>query len=129
MLCGESRASGSEKVPGSRAERDLIQVELLSTRDETSGNNKSLCAKELMGVNCKVLPTPIFNWPIILCRYGRCVRGAGQVSPEIQGSQEGPQPGLPVVLSPLCSSWPSFPHRGLVFYVKRVVSARQFYNL
>lgn len=34
MLCGESRALGSEDLPGGRAGEDQIQIEVVSTRDE-----------------------------------------------------------------------------------------------
>ena len=34
MLCGESKALGSEDLPGGRVGKDQIQVEVLSTRDE-----------------------------------------------------------------------------------------------
>lgn len=34
VLCGESKALGSEDLPGRRAGKDQIQVEVLSTRDK-----------------------------------------------------------------------------------------------
>lgn len=42
MLRGESTALGSEELPGGSAGKDIIQGEILSTRDATSGSNKSL---------------------------------------------------------------------------------------
>lgn len=83
--------------------------------------------QEVMCVNCRVLPHP-FLFVLLVSADMDTVREApvsrkSHLGPGLTGR---PPAWLPVVLSALCSSWPTFLHGGLVF---RVASKRQFHNL
>lgn len=120
---------GCEWLPGGKAGKDLIQVDSLSTGVKLPGAMKAGAVwrtQEVMCVNCKVLPISDFICFISLCRHGHTVREAAVSHKRHPGLTGRPPAWLPVVLSPLCSSWPTSLHRGLVF---RVTSKKQFYKL
>lgn len=93
------RAVGSEELSGGRLGEHQTQIEILFTRDETSGNSKS--------------PHSPF--------LSACSPGGPASARTFWGrdSQEGPQAGLPVLLSRSWSLWSRFSHRRLLFRVQK----------